>query len=583
MTDAARKEVASTCPYCGVGCGVVATVEHGRLLAVRGDADYPVNRGATCRKPIELPSAAHSRARALVPKRREARGAATVPVSWERATEEIAARLLAIRDAHGPEAIGFYISGQLLTEDYYAVNKLAKGVLGTNTVDSNSRLCMSSAVAGYRETFGFDGPPPGYADLDVADHLLLLGTNTAACHPILWGRIQERMSTGGEVVVVDPRATATARGADLHLPVKPGGDLALLMGMIHVIDRDGLVDRTFVAETVDGAEAFLDEARTWHPARASEASGVEAELIVDAARRFGSANRAMALWSMGANQSTQGTRINRALHALCLLTGNIGRPGTGPLSLTGQPNAMGGREVGGLADLLPGYRTIKNPGDRAAVAEHWQLDDLAVARGISDRPGLVASDLFEALERGEMKAIWIVATNPVVSFPDAARVQRALEAADLVIVQDAYEPTESSRFADYLLPAAQWPEKDGTMTNSERRVSRVRAAIAPPGEARPDWEIFAAVGRAMGAGAAFPWADAAAVHAEFVALLAGRPCDYSGLSHERLDREGSMQWPVPADDAPETARLYEDLRFPTPSGRAQLTPPLVDGPAEPAT
>ncbi|MDO9355179.1 MAG: molybdopterin-dependent oxidoreductase, partial [Solirubrobacteraceae bacterium] len=587
MSGAGRQEVASTCPYCGVGCGIIATVEAGRLLQVRGDTAHPVNEGRTCRKPIELPAAAHSRARALVPKRREARDAPAAAVDWDRATGEIAARLLAIREAHGPGAIGFYISGQLLTEDYYAVNKLAKGVIGTNTVDSNSRLCMSSAVAGYRDTFGFDGPPPGYADLDVADHLLLLGTNTAACHPIIWGRIQARMASGGEVVVVDPRQTATARAADLHLPVAPGGDLALLLGMIHVVDRDGLVDRDFRARALDGVDAFLEEARAWTPDRAAAESGVAAELIVDAARRFGSANRAMALWSMGANQSTQGTRINRALHALCLLTGNIGRPGTGPLSLTGQPNAMGGREVGGLADLLPGYRNIKNAEDRAAVSAHWQLDAIEVAAGISDQPGLVASDLFEALERGTMKAIWIVATNPVVSFPDAARVKRALERAELVILQDAYEPTETSRYADYLLPAAQWPEKEGTMTNSERRVSRVRAAIAPPGQARPDWEIFAAVGRAMGAEAAFSWSGAADVHAEFARLTAGRACDQTGLSHARLDRDGPLQWPVPAtpagtSDHPGTPRLYEDLTFPTPTGRALLTAPSVDGPAEPA-
>ncbi len=582
------QDVKSTCPYCGVGCGIVATVEADRLLSVRGDTEHPVNKGRTCRKPIELPSAAHHRARAFTPRRRVARGALAETITWDRATEEIAQRLLAIREQHGPQAIGFYISGQLLTEDYYAVNKLAKGVIGTNTVDSNSRLCMSSAVAGYRDTFGFDGPPPGYADLDVADHLFLLGTNTAACHPIIWGRIQDRIATGGEVVVVDPRRSATARGAQLHLPVKPGGDLPLLLGMIHVIDRDGMVDRTYCDASVDGVEAFLAEARAWTPERASAESGVDAELITDAAHRFGTANRAMALWSMGANQQTSGTRINRALHALCLLTGNIGREGTGPLSLTGQPNAMGGREVGGLADLLPGYRNIKNEADRDAVADHWGLNDIAAAAGISDRPGLVASDLFAALESGELKAIWIVATNPVVSFPDASRVKRALELAELVVLQDAYEPTETSVFADYLLPAAQWPEKEGTMTNSERRVSRVRAAVPPPGEARPDWEIFAGVGRAMGAAAAFPWTTAAEVHAEFVGLTAGRPCDQTGLSHERLDREGPVQWPAPAVGEfglphPGTARLYEDGVFPTPSGRAQLTPPTVDGPAEPAT
>jgi ferredoxin-nitrate reductase len=579
-----QHEIRTACPYCGVGCGVVATVESGRLLAVRGDDEHPVNRGRTCRKPVELPAAVHHRGRALVPKRREARGAAATPISWDQATQEIAARLAAIKERHGGQAIAFYISGQLLTEDYYAVNKLAKGFLGTNTVDSNSRLCMSSAVAGYRATFGVDGPPPSYEDFETTDLLFLLGSNAAACHPIIWGRIQDRLAEGAELLVADPRRTATAEHADLHLQVRPGGDLALLMGMLHVIDRDGLVDRPFTDAYVDGAEAYLEEARAWDPARAAEASGVSAEVIEEAAHRFASAGRAMTLWSMGANQSTRGTRINQALHALCLLTGNLGRPGTGPLSLTGQPNAMGGREVGGLSNLLPGYRLLDRPEDREAVEQAWGLRP----GGLSTTPGLVASDLFAALESGEVKAVWIVATNPLVSFPDATRLAKALDRAELVIAQDAYDPTETSRFADYVLPAAQWPEKDGTMTNSERRISRVRAALTPPGEARPDWEIFAGVGRALGHDAAFSWPDAAAVHAEFVALTAGRPCDQSGLSHARLDREGSLQWPVPATAAgeplhPGTTRLYESLTFPTPTGRAQLAPPTVEGAAEPPT
>ncbi len=579
-----QQEVRTTCPYCGVGCGLVATVDAGRLLAVRGDELHPVNRGKTCRKPVELPAAVHHRARALVPRRRESRGAAAMPVSWDQATGEIAGRLAEIKARHGGEAIAFYISGQLLTEDYYVVNKLAKGFLGTNTVDSNSRLCMSSAVAGYRATFGMDGPPPGYDDLDCTDLIVLLGSNAAACHPILWGRMQERLAGGAELIAVDPRATPTTQAADLHLQVRPGGDLALLMGMMHVIERDGLVDRQFVDACVDGADGYLDEARCWPPERAADHCGVAADQIEEAAHRFASAGRAMTVWSMGANQSTRGTRINQALHALCLLTGNLGRPGTGPLSLTGQPNAMGGREVGGLANLLPGYRLLERPEDRAAIEAAWGLR----AGGLSTTPGLVASDLFAGLEDGRIKAVWIVATNPLVSFPDATRLARALDRADLVIAQDAYDPTETSRFADYLLPAAQWPEKEGTMTNSERRISRVRTALQAPGEARADWEIFAAVGRALGHEAAFSWPDAAAVHAEYVALTAGRPCDQSGLSHARLDGEGPLQWPVPATDPgeplhPGTTRLYESLQFPTANGRAQLTPPAVDGPAEPAT
>src|SRR5439155_1795452 len=365
----------------------------------------------------------------------------------------------ALAAEHGPDAIAFYVSGQLLTEDYYAVNKLAKGFLGTNNVDSNSRLCMSSAVAGYRGSLGSDGPPASYADIDQADCLLLLGSNTAACHPILWSRIRRRQAEGASVIVVDPRRTDTAAAADLHLPVRPGSDLPLLNAMLGVLARDGLLDERFLARRTEGLEEALAGAAEWAPERAAEACGVTAEAIVEAARRFGQAKRAMALWSMGANQSTVGTLKNRALNNLCLATGNIGRPGTGPLSLTGQPNAMGGRETGGLSTLLPGYRSVSSPEDRAEMRRLWALP--VNAPGISPQPGIAATDLVEALESRAVRAVWVVGTNPVVSQPDAERFAAALREAELVVVQDAYHPTETGALAHVALPAAQWPEKDG--------------------------------------------------------------------------------------------------------------------------
>jgi ferredoxin-nitrate reductase len=567
------KRVRSTCPYCGVGCGLIAEVDAGRLTAVAGDPLHPVNRGATCVKPLHLPAAVHAADRATAPLLRASRDSRWRPATWRTAISTLARRL---RDM-APEEIAFYVSGQLLTEDYYAVNKLAKGFIGTNNVDSNSRLCMSSAVAGYRESLGSDGPPASYADIDQADCLLLLGSNTAACHPILWARIRRRQAEGATVIVVDPRRTETAAAADLHLPVRPGSDLPLLNAMLGVIARDGLLDDLFVARRTEGLEGALAGAAEWSPERAAEACGLDADAIVDAARRFGQAKRAMALWSMGANQSTVGTLKNRALNNLCLATGNIGRPGTGPLSLTGQPNAMGGRETGGLATLLPGYRSVASPEDRAEMRRLWALGP--DAPGVSPRPGLASTELVEALEAGSVRAVWIVATNPVVSQPDAERFAAALQEAELVVVQDAYHPTETGALADVVLPAAQWPEKDGTMTNSERRVSLVQRALDPPGQALPDWEIFARLGRALGHGEAFAWRSAAEVFDEYAATSAGRLCDVSGLSHERLRREGPIQWPCrPGGDG--TERLYASGPFPTPSGRARLAATPHTDPAD---
>ena len=568
------------CPYCGVGCGLLADVDDdGRLATVRGDPLHPANRGRTCRKPLGLPFAVHAPDRATTPLWREDRDARFEPVGWEDVLATLARRLRAIVAEHGPDAIAFYISGQLLTEDYYAINKLAKGFLATNNVDSNSRLCMSSAVAGYSGAFGFDGPPPAYADIALTDCLLLLGTNTAACHPILWSRIRDRQAEGAFVICADPRLTQTARGADLHLPVRPGTDLALLSALLHVVDRDGLSDGAFVQRHTSGWEETVAVAREWTPARAADVCQVPAELIEQAAQRFAGAGAAMALWSMGANQSTVGTLKNRGLINLCLATGQIGRPGSGPLSLTGQPNAMGGRETGGLAHLLPGYRQVGDAGDRAAMAAHWGVP----ADNLSAQPGLPAVALFEALEAGTVKAVWVMATNPLVSLPDAQRARAALERAELVVVQDPHQPTETSALAHAVLPAAAWPEKEGTMTSSERRIGLVRRAAAPPGAAKPDWEIVAGLARHLGYGDAFDWPDSAAVFDEFAACTRGRQCDMTGVSHDRLRQEGGLQWPCPAQPADThsgTVRLYENHRFATPDGRARFAPTPHAAPAE---
>jgi ferredoxin-nitrate reductase len=559
------------CPYCGTGCGLSVEVDGGRVRRVAGDPRHPVNRGRICRKPAELGSAVHAPDRATVPLMRGSRDERFHEVGWDDALGSVAATLRRIVAEDGPGAAAFYVSGQLLTEDYYVVNKLAKGFLGTNNVDSNSRLCMSSAVAGYTGAFGSDGPPAAYADIDRTDCLLLLGSNTPACHPIVWSRIDSRRREGATLIVVDPRRTVAAEAADIHLPLRPGTDLPLLSAMFGVLVDEGLTDRLFVERHTEGFDAALAIARQWPVQRAAEVCGLRAEDIVAAARRFGRAARAMAVWSMGANQSRVGTLKNRALINLCLATGNIGRPGSGPLSLTGQPNAMGGRESGGLCTLLPGYRSVADPEHRAEMRRLWNL--APDSPGISPVPGVAATELVDALEQGTIKAVWIAGTNPVVSQPEARRFSAALRRAELLVCQDAYHPTETSALAHVVLPAAQWPEKDGTMTNSERRLALLRRAVAPPGEALPDWAIFARLGRALGHGERFGWRTAAEVFDEYAASTEGRPCDVSGLSHRRLGAE-SMQWPVrTGGDAGErsgTERLYGSQRFPTPTGRARF-------------
>ena len=583
MSRPHTREVRTGCPYCGTGCGLIAEVSGGRVTAVKGDFLHPVSRGATCRKPLGLPEALRSADRALAPLWRESADARWRERTWPQTTGELARRLADVSERHGPDAIALYVSGQMTTEDYYVASKLAKGFLGTNNVDSNSRLCMSSAVAGYTGALGSDGPPPSFADVDRADHLLLLGSNASACHPVLWARIRRRQAAGARVTVIDPRRTPTAAAADAHLQVRPGADLPLLSALLAVMDAEDLLDRAFLERHTEGAQATLAAAAEWTPARAAAVCGVDAEAIVATARAFGGARRAMVLWSMGANQSTVGTLKNRALINLCLATGNIGRPGTGPLSLTGQPNAMGGREAGGLAHLLPGYRKVSDADDRAEMRRLWKIP--AGAPGISPAPGIPSTELVDALEADKVKVVWIVATNPVVSQPDAARFAAALRRAELVIVQDAYHPTETSALAHVVLPAAQWGEKDGTQTGSDRHVTLLRKAVEAPGGALPDWEIFARVGRALGHSEQFAWASAAEVHAEYVGTTDGRLCDQTGLSHERLRREGALQWPVPArgadgEDHPGTERLYGGRRFPTPSGRAQLAPTAHAEPAD---
>ncbi len=569
-------ETRSTCPYCGVGCGVIVEHAVGAITGVRGDPDHPANFGQLCTKGRTLhltATPALAGARLLQPLRRAERSAPPEPVAWDAMLDDLADRFAACIREHGPDSVAFYVSGQLLTEDYYVFNKLAKGLIGTNNIDTNSRLCMSSAVAGYKQTLGADAPPACYDDIDHARCLFIVGSNTAWAHPILFRRIEAARARlpQQKMIVVDPRRTATAAMADLHLAIEPGTDVALFHGMLHHLLWDDAIARDFIRDHTKGFDALKDVVREMTPRIAAEICGIAEADLVTAARWFAE-GPTLSLYCQGLNQSSAGTAKNAALVNLHLATGQIGAPGAGPFSLTGQPNAMGGREVGGLANLLSGHRDLDNAEHRAEVARLWGLSSVPA------QPGLTAVELFDALAAGTVKMVWIACTNPAQSMPDQATVRAGLARAELVVLQEAYATTETAAFADVLLPATSWGEKDGTVTNSERRISRVRAALAAPGEARADWAITVAFAQCLEARlrpdlpTLFPFTSSADIFAEHSITTGGRDLDITGLSHARLDAEGPQQWPYPAGATSGKARLYEDHVFATPDGRARFAP-----------
>ncbi len=554
------------CPYCGVGCGLRVGIHNGKVAKVRGNPDHPSSLGDLCLKPIHLPGALDTPDRIREPLMRvngSGSDAHSVKgafhgVTWEKATKYIAMSLKRIVQDHGPDAVAFYGSGQFTTEDYYVANKLLKGFIGTNNFDANSRLCMASAVAGYVSSLGSDGPPPAYEDIDHADCFFLIGSNMADCHPVLFNRIKRRKKKNPEkvkVIVVDPRETRTAAIADLFLPIRPGSDVVLLNGMLKLLFSAGMTDRVFIDRHTNGFEELMEASGHVSTAAAARVCGISESDLIQAARLFGEAKGVLSFWSMGLNQSVNGVAKNQAVINLHLATGQIGKSGSGPFSLTGQPNAMGGREAGGLSHLLPGYRTVANAVHRQEVEKFWGAPEGHIA----ERSGLAAVDMFEAAARGDIKAMWIMCTNPVVSMPNIDVVERAMEKLELLVVTDAYHPTDTTQYAHVLLPAAQWSEREGVMTNSERRITYLPRMVDPVGQARPDWRIIADVGAAMGFSQAFSYESSSEVFDEFSQLTKGRVCDYSGVSVGRLQTEGPLQWPVPDTDHPGTVRLYAGL------------------------
>jgi assimilatory nitrate reductase catalytic subunit len=573
------KETKSTCPYCGVGCGVIIESQGTQITGVRGDPAHPANFGRLCSKGSTLHLTASApvtlQTRLLQPLQRLQRGAAPQPVSWDSALNLATDQFTRIIQDHGPDAVGFYVSGQLLTEDYYVFNKLAKGLIGTNNIDTNSRLCMSSAVAGYKKTLGADAPPCSYDDVNHARTLFIVGSNTAFAHPILFRRIEDakRANPGMKVIVADVRRTDTVELADLFLQIQPGTDVMLFNGMLHTMLWEGWTDAAFIAEHTTGFDVLKATVRDCTPDLVAETCGIRKQDLLEAARLFAQSPATLSLYCQGLNQSSSGTAKNTALINLHLATGQIGKPGAGPFSLTGQPNAMGGREVGGLANLLSAHRDLANPQHRAEVAALWGVPEVPAT------PGKTAVEMFQAAADGEIKALWIACTNPAQSMPDQATVRQALARAEFVVLQEAFATTATARYADLLLPATTWGEKEGTVTNSERRISRVRAAVLPPGAPdtapRHDWAIateFAQrLERVLGrkTDTLFPYPTPESVWNEHRESTRGRDLDITGMDYTQLDAT-PLQWPLPEGASAGKVRLYEDGIFPTPDGRARF-------------
>ena len=577
MISLPESPVRTTCAYCGVGCGVLATVDDAdaRRIRIAGDTAHPANAGRLCSKGSALGETVGLEGRLLHP---EVHGRRT---GWDEAIAFVAGEIRRVQALHGRDAVAFYVSGQLLTEDYYVINKLAKGFLGTANIDTNSRLCMSSSVAGHKRAFGSDTVPNCYDDLALADLIVLTGSNTAWCHPILFQRIQaEKLRRPGlRVVNIDPRATATNEICDLHLALRPGSDVWLFNGLLAQLAATGAVDADYLARHASGFDAALAEAvhSAGTLAQVAAETGLSEADLATFYDWFAATPRVMTLYSQGVNQSSAGTDKVNSLLNCHLATGRIGKPGSGPLSLTGQPNAMGGREVGGLANQLAAHLELGEPAHRALVQRFWQAPQLAT------EGGLKAVDLFEAVHAGQVRLIWIMGTNPVVSLPDADRVRAALEKAECVIVSDCIADTDTGRLAHVRLPARGWGEKDGTVTNSERRISRQRAFLPAAGDAMPDWWIITQVAQALGHAAAFDYAGPADIFREHAALsgvdnadgLVRRDFDISalaGLDAAAYDDLAPVQWPVRPDRPEGVARLFAEGDFFTPDRRARLLP-----------
>lgn len=564
------KEVRTTCPYCGVGCGVIATITDEGVVSVKADPDHPANYGRLCSKGAALGDTISYDGRLLYP---EVHGE---PENWPNALNLLADKFSSAIRNHGPDSVAFYVSGQLLTEDYYVANKLMKGFIGSGNIDTNSRLCMSSAVAGYKRAFGSDTVPCSYEDLERAKLIVITGSNMAWCHPVLFQRIKKAKADNPDlmVVVVDPRQTSTCDIADLFLPLKPGTDVDLFNGLLVQLDEQGERNESYVDSFTEGVEEALATAKkkTVTIDQVAARCELEPELLEKFYKLFARTERVITVFSQGINQSSFGTDRVNAIINCHLITGRIGRPGMGPFSFTGQPNAMGGREVGGLANQLAAHMVIDNDEHCELVKNFWQ------SPYIVDDEGLKAVDLFQAVHDGKIKALWIMATNPAVSLPDSDFIREALEKCEFVAVSDCIRKTDTTQFADVLLPAQTWGEQDGTVTNSERRISRQRSFLPIPGDAKPDWWIIAEVAKRMGFADRFKYEEARDVFMEHAALSGAknkgtRDFDisaFANISYQEYDDLEPIQWPVNSQSPEGTERMFSNASFFTTSKKAQF-------------
>lgn len=564
------KVIKTTCPYCGVGCGVIAEKNDDGHITISGDLEHPANFGRLCSKGAALADTMNLDGRLLEP---EIDGKAQ---SWDIALNTVASRFQEIIEEHGAESVAFYVSGQLLTEDYYVTNKLMKGFIGTANIDTNSRLCMSSAVAGQKRAFGSDTVPCSYEDLERAKLVILTGSNTAWCHPVLFQRIKKAKQDNPDmmVVVIDPRRTPTCDIADIHLPIKPGTDHILFNGLLVYLKNANEQNDTFVKNHTEGFDAALEMAESYASSVGDVATlcNLNSDELEKFYRLFARTERVVTVYSQGINQWSYGTdRVNSIINCH-LLTGRIGRPGMGPFSITGQPNAMGGREVGGLANQLVAHMALENETHKSLVKEFWQSPTIAT------KEGLKAVELFDAIESGKIKAVWIMATNPAVSLPDSDKIRKALETCEFVVVSDCMRNTDTTRYAHVLLPAQTWGERDGTVTNSERCISRQRSFLSSPGEARADWWIVSEVAKRLGFSEQFSYTKAADIFKEY-SKLSGyknkgqRDFDISGLqelSSSDYNDLQPIQWPVTVTSSAGTARLFSDGHFYTETHKAQF-------------
>jgi assimilatory nitrate reductase catalytic subunit len=559
--------VRTTCPYCGVGCGVLALAHADGSADIAGDPDHPANFGRLCSKGVALGETLSLDDRLLHPLIHGAQA------SWDEALDCVATRFRETVAEHGPDSVAFYVSGQILTEDYYVANKLMKGFIGSANIDTNSRLCMASSVAGHKRAFGSDTVPGNYRDLELADLVVLAGSNLAWCHPILFQRLAAaKDKRGTKVVVIDPRSTATCDLADMHLALAPGSDVALFNGLLTHLHQTGNVDHTYIDKYTSGFDAALTTAETTSISELATVTGLAESDISKFYALFAATEKTVTVYSQGVNQSTSGTDKVNAIINCHLATGRIGKPGMGPFSVTGQPNAMGGREVGGMANMLACHMELGNADHRRIVQSFWESPRIAT------EPGLKAVDMFRAVGDGRIKALWIMATNPVDSMPRADNVREALRACPFVAVSDVARQTDTTGYANVLLPSLAWGEKDGTVTNSERRISRQRAFLAAPGEARADWWQLAEVGKRMGFADAFTYANAAAIFAEYAELSGlendatrdfdiGAHADISGTAYNKLQ---PFQWPQAAGTIPKETRFFASGEFFTPDQRARF-------------